>query len=226
MPRRKGNRAAEVVRALEHEIITGVLKPGDRLDERQLSERFAVSRTPVREALVQLASSGLVTTWPRRGTVVATITVNELIEMFEVMAEMESLCARLAARRMLREDVARLERLYEDCRALLDNGDPDAYYTANVAFHEAIYTGSRNAYLERHTTTLRNRLSPYRRLQLHRQGRLAMSNEEHARIVDAIRTGDEERAAAEMRRHVSVQGQALNDFIALLPRDSFVPKVG
>lgn len=212
------NRAVEVVRQLERDIVTGVLKPGDKLDERQLSERFGTSRTPVREALLQLTTSGLVSTVPRKGAVVAAVTVAELLEMFEVMSEMESLCARLAARRMLAPEVAALERLHKACEQHLHEGDPDAYYAANVTFHEAIYEGSRNAYLARQTRHVRNRLSPYRRLQLHRKGRLASSNNEHTGIVEAIKAGDEEAAASIMRSHVTVQGQALNDLIAILPR--------
>lgn len=212
------NRAAQIVRQMERDIVTGVLKPGDRLDERQLSDRFGTSRTPVREALLQLTSSGLVSTMPRKGAVVAAVTVAELLEMFEVMAEMESLCARLAARRMTPPDIAVLEVLHKACVPSITDGDPDAYYLANVAFHEAIYAGSRNAYLERQTKQVRNRLSPYRRLQLHRKGRMATSNTEHTAIVDAIKAGDEDGAAALMRGHVTVQGQALNDLIAILPR--------
>ncbi len=212
------NRAAQIVRQMERDIVTGILRPGDRLDERQLSERFGTSRTPVREALLHLTSSGLVSTVPRKGAVVAAVTVAELLEMFEVMAEMESLCARLAARRMTAPDVAALEVLHKACEHPITEGDPDAYYLANVAFHEAIYAGSRNAYLERQTKQVRNRLSPYRRLQLHRKGRMTTSNTEHTAIVDAIKAGDEDGAAALMRGHVSVQGQALNDLIAILPR--------
>ncbi|HBN49026.1 MAG TPA: GntR family transcriptional regulator, partial [Thalassospira sp.] len=105
---RNGKLATDLVQKLERDIVTGVLKPGDKLDERSLSERFGVSRTPVREALQTLAGSGLVATMPRRGTIVASITVADLIEMFEVMAELEAMCARLAARRMARADIEKL----------------------------------------------------------------------------------------------------------------------
>lgn len=211
------SRSAKVIRELERDIVTGILKPGDRIDERQLSVRFNVSRTPVREALLHLSTCGLVKTQPRRGTVVAPITIGDLIEMFEVMAEMESHCAGLAARRMMPKDVQRLGDLHDACTSLANGADPDAYYAANVAFHEAIYAGARNGYLERQTKALRNRLSPYRRLQLHRNGRTRRSHAEHGAIMDAIRASDGDTAATEMRRHVSVQGQALTDLIAILP---------
>ena len=133
-----GKLATDLVQKLERDIVTGVLKPGDKLDERSLSERFGVSRTPVREALQTLAGSGLVATMPRRGTIVASITVAELIEMFEVMAELEAMCARLAARRMPRVDIDNLIALADECSALQEHADADAYYEANVRFHEAI----------------------------------------------------------------------------------------
>lgn len=220
---RNGKLATDLVQKLERDIVTGVLKPGDKLDERSLSERFGVSRTPVREALQTLAGSGLVATMPRRGTIVASITVADLIEMFEVMAELEAMCARLAARRMARTDVEKLMALGDECGTLQEHADADAYYEANVNFHEVIYAGCRNSFLERQTKNVRNRLAPYRRLQLHRPGRVKKSNAEHSEILDAISTGDAERAGRLMHQHVAVQGEALNDLLAIVPRGYLEP---
>ncbi len=218
-----GKLATDLVQKLERDIVTGVLKPGDKLDERSLSERFGVSRTPVREALQTLAGSGLVATMPRRGTIVAAITVAELIEMFEVMAELEAMCARLAARRMPRVDIDNLVALSDECGALKDHADADAYYEANVRFHEAIYAGCRNSFLERQTKNVRNRLAPYRRLQLHRPGRVKTSNNEHADILNAIANGEAETAGKLMQQHVAVQGESLNDLLAIVPRGYLEP---
>lgn len=220
---RNGKLATDLVQKLERDIVTGVLKPGDKLDERSLSERFGVSRTPVREALQTLAGSGLVATMPRRGTIVASITVADLIEMFEVMAELEAMCARLAARRMARTDIEKLIALGNECGTLQEHADADAYYEANVNFHEVIYAGCRNSFLERQTKNVRNRLAPYRRLQLHRPGRVKKSNAEHSEILDAISTGDAERAGKLMHQHVAVQGEALNDLLAIVPRGYLEP---
>ena len=93
-------RTDRLVRALSDEIVAGRLGPGARLDEQSLADRFGLSRTPVREALGQLAAIGLVEKRPHRGVVVAAFTVERMMHMFEVMAELEALCARLAARRM------------------------------------------------------------------------------------------------------------------------------
>ena len=94
------HQAIQIKQALEQEIVVGQLPPGKRLDEVQLAERFQVSRTPIREALQLLAANGLVQRFPRRGAFVTEIGIDSLIEMFEVMAELEGMCGRLAARRM------------------------------------------------------------------------------------------------------------------------------
>ena len=94
------SRAHQLRDTLEDEIVNGRLQPGDRLDEASLAARFNVSRTPIREALQQLVAAGLVQSEPKRGTFVARIGIPQLIEMFEVMAELEGMCGRLAARRI------------------------------------------------------------------------------------------------------------------------------
>ena len=124
---------------LEDEIVEGRLSPGDRLDEMSLAERFGVSRTPIREALRQLAAAGFVEIRPHRGALVSAPDPRRIIEMFEVMAELEALCARLAARRLLTEDYQRLQQTLKACGDALKAGDSDAYYYENEQFHRAIY---------------------------------------------------------------------------------------
>jgi len=215
---RDNKRRAEDIRLrLENEILSGALTPGERLDETGLARRFNVSRTPVREALLQLASVGLIEMRPRQSAVVANITVQQLLQMFEAMAELEALCARLAARRMSPEEREGLRRAHRRCSRIARDGDPEAYYAANRDFHEAVYAGARNKYLEDMTRTLRNRLSGYRRFQLHRPGRVAQSLDEHEAVVAAIAAGDGERAAEAMRAHVAIQGEVFTDLLSMLP---------
>ena len=218
LARKDSQRRAEGVRQrLEREIFSGALRPGERLDESGLARRFDVSRTPVREALLQLSSAGLIEMRPRQGAVVAAITVQQLLQMFEVMAEMEALCARYAARRMGPAERQGLERAHKACVDLARRRDPERYYEANRIFHEVIYAGTRNAYLEETTRALRNRLSSYRRFQLHQAGRVANSLAEHDVVVTAILAGDAERAAEAMRAHVAVQGEVFTDLVSMLP---------
>jgi DNA-binding GntR family transcriptional regulator len=111
------NRSHFLRDAIEDLIATGDLHPGDHLDETELATRFGVSRTPIREALIQLASMGLVMIRPRRGAVVAEVAPEQLVEMFEVMAELEAMCGRLAARRMSSDDQAVLQSAHNACPA-------------------------------------------------------------------------------------------------------------
>lgn len=203
---------------LENDILTGALVPGDRLDEVALAHRFGVSRTPIREALMQLASAGLVESRPRRGAVVAELGPERLVEMFEVMAELEGLAGRLAARRHTEADAVALRDAHEACREAAGRGDCDAYYYENERFHGAIYAASQQGFLADQCVSLHRRLKPYRRLQLRARNRLSVSFAEHDRIVTAILAGDGERASAELRAHVAIQGERFGDLLSSLVR--------
>lgn len=217
MPRRTPTRADQLRRALEEDIFAGTLKPGDRLDEQSLAHRFEVSRTPVREALRQLSASGLVEVRPRQGAVVSVITLPRLVEMFEVMAELEAMCARLAARRMSDQERADLKRFVDQCEDFEKKTDLEGYYAANKVFHDAIYDGSHNEVLADMTRSLHRRTAPYRRHQLNRPGRITESLAEHKEVVDAILAYDADGASRLMARHVNVQGDVFTDFISTLP---------
>jgi len=211
------SRASELVPVLEQDIVTGVLKPGQKLDESVLAKRFNVSRTPVREALGKLAASGLVEIRPRRGAIVATISLRELMNMFEMMANLEGICARYAARRITPEEKLELIATQKACATLATSDQFDDYYDRNMLLHNLIYKTSHNEFLEKQTRDLRLRLSPYRRLQIRIPGRLKSSSEEHGKLVDAILKGDAELAEKLTRDHVAIQGERFTDVLATLP---------
>ena len=210
------NRAETLRDALEEDILTGALVPGDRLEEGALAQRFGVSRTPIREALFQLTAAGLVESRPRRAAVVAEIGPRQLTEMFEVMAELEAMCARLATRRATAEDLHAIRSAQGACLGALRTGDGDAYYYENEAFHERIRAATRNRFLIDQADALQKRLRPYRRLQLRARNRMEASFREHEAIVAAIAGSDAERAEDLMRAHVVVQGERFTDLIASL----------
>ncbi|MDJ1159118.1 GntR family transcriptional regulator [Chelatococcus sp. SYSU_G07232] len=222
MSTRTAKRRHDLRETLENEIATGALKAGERLDEMSLAKRFGVSRTPIREALLQLASTGLVEIRPHRGAVVAAVGPSRLMEMFEVMAEIEAMCGRLAARRLTAADLATLRTAQEECRAAAGNGDEGAYYLANERFHHAIYRASRNGFLAEQAAALHRRLKPYRRLQLKVRNRMMASLAEHEAILAALADGDGERAAGELRAHIVVQGERFADLLASLA-DTLAP---
>lgn len=211
------NRLSEQLRdQIEERIATGFYTPGARLDESELAREFGVSRTPVREALFQLEMSGLIEIRPRRGAIVKSLTPQQLYEMFEVMAELESMCARLASRRISGPEMATLREAHAACEEAKKNGDPDRYYHLNRYFHEAIYRGSHNAFLTEQALNLHRRLAPYRRLQLRVRGRMDKSLDEHEQIVNAIERGDEAEAANIVRSHVVVQGDRFADLVSVI----------
>jgi DNA-binding GntR family transcriptional regulator len=215
----------EVLRGLiEQAIINGELTPGTRLEEQELAERYNVSRTPVRETLKLLASSGLVEMRGRQGAVVATLTIPKLIEMFQVMAELEGLCARNAARRISPMRLHELDVSHKACIDAVEAKDPEGFYEANRIFHEQIYTASSNQCLEEMTRSLRNRVAPYRRYVTYQPGRMMESIGEHERILTAIRSGDGDTAASASRDHVNLLGSNFADFVSSFPPE--IQRVG
>ena len=209
-------RSGEFRERIEELIATGALVPGTRLDETELAERFGVSRTPIREALIQLASTGIVEMRPRRGAIVPEVSPHRLVEMFEVMAELEAMCGRLAARRMSEEEHTELLRAHHACEDALKRGDADAYCSHNEIFHHVIHAGSHNSFLNEQALALHRRLRPHRRLQLRVRDRTASSFSEHEKVVEAILAGDAELTAKHLRAHVVVQGERFADLMALL----------
>lgn len=209
-------RSEQLRTIIEERIATGIYKPGMQLDETELATEFAVSRTPVREALMQLAVSKLIIMEPRRSAVVAEITPQRLCEMFEVMAELEAMCGRLAARRMTADDNQAILEAHQACKVAADRKDPDEYYRWNEQFHLAIYAASHNHFLNDECKRLKRRLSAYRRLQLRVRDRMETSFEEHSEIYMALTIGDSELSEKLLRSHVLVQGERFADLLANL----------
>jgi DNA-binding GntR family transcriptional regulator len=212
---------ALVFRRLEDEIVSGVLPPGTRLDEVQLSERYGLSRTPLREALAQLAASGLVEIRPRSGAFVTQLSPRAMLECLAFTAEIEAIAANWAASRMTSAERAELTGLQEAAGAAVESGDEDIYFEHNRAFHAAIYAGAHNSYVTETARQLFLRGAPYRRLQLRQRGRLPVSHAEHGAIADAIIREDGAAAAVAIRAHIMIQSDRFMEFMASLPEAYF-----
>ncbi|SFI25099.1 GntR family transcriptional regulator [Methylobacterium brachiatum] len=200
--------------ALTDAITAGELQAGTALDEQNLAQRYGASRTPVREALRQLAASGLVEVRPRRGVVVARLTPERIADMFETTAEIEAMCARLATYRMTPLERGRLMDLHEDSAAAVVAGDVDAYDRLNRAFHESLYAATHNGFMAEQALAIRERLAAFRRTQLRHADRIRRSRDEHGEILSAIAEGDGELAAKRMRAHMLRAAAALGRYIA------------
>ena len=214
MPKSRGITLSEVIRQrLADDILHGVYPPGAKLDEQRLAERFEMSRTPVREALHQLISAGLVEMRPHRGAIVSLPTDAALAEMFEVMGEIEASCARLAAHRISPSERIKLEAVHRACIDAVRANDRDLYRKLNFDFHDAIYRAAHNEFLFNTAQSIRQRIAPFRRAQFEIVDRLPKSHAEHDAIVRAIFNGDAEGASTMARAHVSYVRAASHDYV-------------
>lgn len=210
-------RPDDMFQSLADDIVDGRRMPGEKLDERELARKFAVSRTPVREALAQLAASGLAIKEPNRGVFVRKIPLDQLAQLFETMAEIESVCARLSAERMTAAERGALERFHASSAGCVRTGSVPAYEKTNRQFHSMIYDGTHNPVLIALVRDVRRRASPFRRAQFHVLGRLASSHEEHGRIVAAICRGDGDTAYQAMRDHLLIVSDASAEYLTGQP---------
>jgi DNA-binding GntR family transcriptional regulator len=176
-----------------------------RLDERRLSERLGVSRTPIREAMTLLEQEGFVRTRPRRGIFVVRKSKREIVEMITVMAALESMAARLAAERATAADIAELHGLMDQFGGVPDGADGrarlDDYSDANIAFHQAIIRMSGCALLSEMTENLFIHMRAIRKITIHQDNRAVRSIADHLRIIEALERHDAELAERLAREH-------------------------
>lgn len=208
-----------VVRRLEEEIVSGVLQPGTRLDEVQLAERYKLSRTPLREALAEIAASGLIEIRPRSGAFVTQLSPRAMLECLAFTAEVEAVAATWAAVRMTTQERDGMMAIQEQAATCVATNDSDSYFDLNRHFHEAIYAGAHNSYVQESAHKLFLRGAPYRRLQLRQRGRLATSHAEHGAIAAAILAEDGPAAASALRSHIMIQGDRFLEFLSTLPEN-------
>lgn len=181
-------------------IEQGVYRPGDRLVEAELAERFGVSRTPVREALQRLETQSMLAR-DGRSMIVASLDHNQLAELYVVRAELEGLAARLAARHASPEEIRVLSDMVEADRAMVD--DPAGLARANRRFHKQIHLASHNRYLVQQLDLVHRSMALLASTSLAAEGRGEAALAEHAEIVRAIAAGDGEAAQAALRAHIS-----------------------
>ena len=178
----------------------GIYRPGDRLVESELADRFGVSRTPIREALQRLETQSLLTR-DGRSLIVASLDHNQLSELYVVRAELEGLAARLAARHATAEEVRVLSDMVEADRALVDQ--PKALSRANRRFHKQIHLASHNRYLVQQLDLVHRSMALMATTSLAAEGRGQDALREHEAIVTAIAARDEGTAYQALKDHIS-----------------------
>ena len=198
-----GTIAEQIYDHLVGQIIKGAIQPGERVEEQAVATQFGVSRTPVRDALRQLAGTGLVEFRPNRGVTVVDLKFDELMEMFEALGELESLCAKMAAQRMTQLERRALENLQSEAAIVVKAEDEARYFDLNNQIHQAIYSGAHNQSIAAVTENFRQRLMPFRSSAGIVTHRMRDSHEEHEKLVSAIVPGDAAKAHEAMRSHVA-----------------------
>ena len=196
--------AEEVRQQIAADIVSGRLKPGQPLEENALAAQFKISRTPVRDALRELGGTGLVELRPHRGVRVAALDIGRIEELFEAQAEVEAVCARLAALRLTPTDRRHLALIQERSRGYVETGNDVCYAQSDEQLHELIYRGTRNVILMDTARSLRRRGGPFRLPVFYTtHSRMTSSCDEHAVVVDAILRSDPAAAHEAMQEHLT-----------------------
>ena len=208
--------ADKLISDIRKEVSSGILKPGDQLEVNAPAERFGVSRTPIREAIRTLVESGVLETRPRKGSFVRVLSAKQLLDLFQVAAELEGMACRLASLSLTKENVEAIERGLAKCTQAAEAQNNAEYAMANLDFHTAIHNASGNDWLIEQLRQLQINLNSYRTMPYEIRGRLNKSTDEHKIICDAILSGDGEHACNLMRDHMMLQAKRLPSIIATL----------
>lgn len=211
----------EVVERIRDMIVEGDLAPGARVPERQLCERFGISRTPLREALKVLASEGMVQLLPNRGARVAALSAADIDELFEVMAGLESLAGELACRRIGKRDLAPIRRAHDAMVESFANGDLSSYFKLNQEIHRRIVDAAGNATLEQLHTALAGRVKRARFMANLSPERWRQAVEEHEAIIRALEGRDADGLAQILKMHLRKKAEVVK--LALLEAPSGAP---
>lgn len=195
--------SSQILAALRADILGMRLKPGEPLTEKDLTERFGVSRTPLREALIRLAEDGLVEIFPQSGTFVGRIPVEALPEAVVVRQALECAAMPLIVARTDAAGLALLDAIIARQAAMAALGDQDAFHAADEEFHEALATLAGHPGLWRVAQQAKTQIDRCRRMTLPMPGRMPVVVEEHRAIVQALRARDARAADSAMRQHLS-----------------------
>jgi DNA-binding GntR family transcriptional regulator len=194
-----------VFNTLKEAIISGELKPGERLMEVKLAEKMGVSRTPVREAIRKLELDGLVEMLPRKGAHVAELSVKNIMDVLEVRASLDGLATSLAAERIKDEEIKNLEQILSQFKSYAEKDNLQGTIKKDVEFHDLIYSASRNDKLIQIACKLREQIQWFRVIYLKDYSRHEALIKEHQEIYEAISRRNGEQARIYAQKHIKKQ---------------------
>jgi len=204
----------EVADRLRDLIMQGDLAPGDRLNERLLTERFGISRTPLREAIKMLASEGLVQLLPNRGAIVTAVTRASALDMFQVMAVLEALAGELACERASEREIAEITALHDQMRLHYKRRELNEYFRLNQSIHQRIIDCAGNAELADIYRKISVRLRRARYMANFSKERWDDAMGEHEQILDALVQRDARRLKALLATHLKNKFRVIEDWLA------------
>ncbi|WP_305045205.1 GntR family transcriptional regulator [Geoalkalibacter sp.] len=199
----------KILETIRDAILRGVLKPGEKVAEPELAERFGISRTPIREAFRQLESEGYLTVIPRKGAVVTALSERDVKEFYAIKAILEGYAARIAAKNLSDKEIERLEAINQRLQQLADEGDVKAFYRTHNEFHELFIRAAGNQKLAELINQLVIKFNRPRMASLSLPGRMQISVNEHSRLLEAFKNRNGEQADNLVRKTASLGGQLL-----------------
>jgi len=199
----------KILETIRDAILKGSMKPGEKVAEPELAERFGISRTPIREAFRQLESEGYLTVIPRRGAVVASLSERDIEEFYAIKSILEGYAAQIASERLQGKDIERLEAINTRLAELAAEGDVKTFFRVHNEFHELFIRASGNDKLFEIITQLMMKFNRLRMASLALPGRMELSVQEHHKIIAAFKSHDGKKADNLVRKNAVYGGQVL-----------------
>jgi len=180
----------KILETIRDSILKGTLKPGEKVAEPELAERFGISRTPIREAFRQLESEGYLTVIPRKGAVVTSLSERDVDEFYAIKSILEGYAARLAASQLSDKDIERLEAINDKLASLAAEGDVKSFFRVHNEFHELFIRAAGNEKLQELIDQVGMKFNRLRMASLSLPGRMEISVAEHKKIIEAFKAND------------------------------------
>lgn len=199
----------KILETIRDAILKGTLKPGERVSEPDLAERFGISRTPIREAFRQLESEGYLQVVPRKGAVVASLSERDIEEFYAIKIILEGFAAKMAAEKLTVKEIERLESINERLQKMADEGDVKKFFRVHNEFHEVFIKAAGNEKLAEMINQLVMKFKRLRLASLSQPGRMEVSVEEHRKMIQAFKNHDGERADGLVRHAATIGAEVL-----------------
>lgn len=203
----------KILETIRDAILKGALKPGEKVAEPELAERFGISRTPIREAFRQLESEGYLTVIPRKGAVVAALSEKDVDEFYAIKSILEGYAAELAASRLSEKDIEKLQTINEKLKHLAADGDIKNFYRAHNEFHDLFIKAAGNQKLAELIQQLGMKFIRLRMASLSAPGRMDISVAEHERLIEAFKMQDGQLAENLVKQTAAIGGRVLLDMV-------------